>query len=1637
MSGNSAIPFEKKKLYRGLTREQVNSLGPLVFGFDIGPASVGWAVVAPQSECIVATGSHVFPQAEDERGRTNNQARRGARVARNRYATRKWRLKLLRDVFAGLGMLPLPYLDSSGRLIDPMCSRPQQRNSSDTTSPFALRARAWTETAILPTDDWARLLYSIVASRGYSYQQEVDEKAKNSEGESNSAEAKDREQYGAAVTSSKSFYEQHKETYGTLGNLIFHAVEDSKKPGEERKFSGNPFARSHKNRDGEYRFLAKRDWLVDEVRALFKRRDEQQNDPEPLLVPDTSRAAGEALKRICEPDGRTDAPITLCDFVVYLIYAQKPAILAANLEQTIGECELERSRIIDGKPFKGELRAPKNCFSNERRTWLQELNHLRIKQEGRDDPRLSERERELIVNLPYEREKVRLSDIRMQLADAGFPQNYRDASFNRATYRLRPKAASTKISLLADGVVSKKLSDFVKTSPKEARKTYTELLLTGGATFSDVRKALNVPESHRFSTAETNECVIAPDDETNAKLCIVGEPGAYEFQGGKHLDLLMDEKPLTKKSAGKYWGRLFGSAVSGLVVTLAEIRKTMIGGDKVTKPWVFRIRTENSSTLANEQETTATFPLEYEDPQTAEDEVLITMHGWHALRKNISAVDAVYWESLCDGYKVAANETDEVLAKTRSDKANLLDGIGTALTQFQSANEIRGELQRLAIPAPVADSLIKIAFSGYRNLSLKAIYKLLPSLESGENYTQAVESVYGKLTPDRTPKRFLDPLEQFEFKRHRFYLNAAETRDTGHRDKRYRDLANPVVARSFNRARAVLNALVANFGSPAYIAVETSRDLARSKKLRDKIAKEQEDNREKNHRAEVKAKQLILSKSGREAAPSKEHILKVRLCQEQDDKCVYTGVPINVEDVAARAADYQIDHIWPQSRTMDNSQTNKVLVHIGANQNKLNQTPYEWFHSGHGPKRSWEEFKTFVHQFNGLSPQKKERLLATAIDEKEFYARNLVDTRYVTRLFAKMLRDGLLFKDENTGAHVADAVHVITSDDAGADRIEHFHKARVRMPQGGLTATLRKGWKIPKDRDAGDLHHALDACVIAVTTPSLIQKVNNFHRLRETCEDRDGVTYLKNRDGSSRVIADAQRYFPAPWGTIKGGEFRAQLLARLSHDGHSFFTPAGEARQFEYPKYPDFLRQVIAPITVTRLIAKKSSGGEAHSMNPTALRLQSIRLTELTARLLEVRRYGSWFEEGNRILFAALATHLQRHQGDALAAFPNGAYTTDSGDTVFVVRVPLVCLEADELKALGIAANASAMKALTVTYEKISLDKLKLGAVETWVARGQELRQKSSGETGSNGKAAFTTTTTSSPTASNGPSPMDEFCMRNLELLHAIRDRLIDVENLGTKAQQKMALAKGIRKPETTDISKRHSRLQSDATFEPPMVRGIRVPSTKGNSGAIVRGGLVDLGDALCVDVYRPNGKFEFVPRYLMTNNISVRDSLDTDAALGNRHTRLHKGVRIRIEHQRLASIFRIIANGTDEHGNQFFDVEPMFAQGIFEGYFAYYEPTNTRPVLALHDRSKFAWPADGYPPERTRQRLFAVNITKSRKNVVEKSKEIWQTANDRDAQALDRHFTINKEVKIKVDDAKTLDVVDIDILGQSRVVLP
>lgn len=1604
MSGKLGAPFARNNLFRGLSRDQINALGPLTFGFDIGIASVGWAVVAPKVPCIVALGSHVFKVAEDEDGHTKNQARRDARVTRTRYETRKWRLSLLRCVFMELGMLTLPGKNSYGRWVDPMISKPQLKGAPDTTSPWALRSRALTEGAKLPIDDFARALYFIVANRGYSF--DTDGKSEVPV-EGSSAEAKDREAYAASLRDSQNFYSTYKQVNSTLGDLIFRA---STRPDE---FANNPFISGKKNRRGNYRFLAKREWLVDEVRTLFATRSSSNaTDADPVL-PAARQDVARSLQFATNTSSDTAAPVHLCEFIVSLIQAQKPPILTENLDQTIGECELER----------GELRAAKNCYSNERRTWLEKLNHLRIKRDGKE-VMLNANERKAIIDLPYasQYEKLTLKDIRKVLVErTGFPTDYRDASFNATSYRLVPTDTSVRVYVRSQDTERDTLGNVIKrVSSKTQRAEYSKCLHNGDATFAQIRATLGLPNSYRFEVVDDEPRIVPADEESTTPLRIVGKPDALKFLGIERLAMQFEGKPLPKKDCDKYWKRFFSAAKPETTVSLTDIRQTMIGSDAKFKAWVFVLNRRSVKVIELDGEATTLFPIEYADPQAAEESVLMNMKGWHTLRKAMETHAPTDWDRLYDAHRISFDSA--INATTRASTIKTLDMIAETLTRYQLERDIQQQLGGSDLSSEAINAIAVIKFSGYRNLSLKAIEKLLPSLEAGDSYTKAVENAYGKVFPNKTPKRYLDPLERFEFKRHRYDLSSGKSYDTGHRDKKYKYLANPVVARSFNRARALLNAMVSAFGSPEYVNVETSRDLARSKERRKEIETKAEANRSKNQRADSIAREIIQSKSGTRS-PHPELVLKVRLYLEQACKCMYTGADLDLPSIISDPRYCEIDHIWPKSKTMDESRDNKVLVLAGANQNKLDCIPYDWFNSGTGPRRSWDDFKRAVLGAVGISPQKKERLLATSIDASEFRARNLVDTGYVTRLFAKMLREGLLFKDAATGEYVSDAIHQdITRDSPAADRLEHFAHARVRMPQGSLTAILRKGWKIPKDRDAGHLHHALDACIIAVTTPSLIHKVNNFHRFKETCEVDDGVVYRKQITpiGTKTHVVDAQRFFPAPWGTVRGGEFRAELLARLAHDAHSFATPANEERQANYESYPDFLRETVSPVIVTRLIAKRTSGGELHSMNPVAMRYHSVRLSQLTSELLDVKRYGKLFEDQWSNLFAQLRSKLAEYGGNATDAFPNDQFELRDGSSVERVRLPIPCLTSEELVALGVAKTVAKASESPAKFQSIPLTKLTTKEIDSWLL----LSKKAAHEIVSR------------------DLPMYQFARRNVSLLREIRKPIEVFEELDSmpkasrtdsdkqalKAAQRV-LAFGVPKPETTDARATARRQEQRPDYQPPLVRNIRVPA-KGGNGVIVRGGLVGLGDATCVDVFKVESRFVFIPRYAIAGAALARENLEAEQTKGTRIARLLGGMRLRIHHRVLANAFRIVSTGECEQDGKFIEVEPMFSDHIFEGTFAFYEPSNERPVLELHDRAQFAWPNDGFSPPRVRMKLFAVKGDKKRSNAVSDPKTKWFSRESLNAGLERENFTIRQDFKIKVDQAKNIEVVPLDILG-------
>lgn len=199
---------------------------------------------------------------------------------------------------------------------------------------------------------------------------------------------------------------------------------------------------------------------------------------------------------------------------------------------------------------------------------------------------------------------------------------------------------------------------------------------------------------------------------------------------------------------------------------------------------------------------------------------------------------------------------------------------------------------------------------GYASLSLKAIRKILPFLRKGEKYDKAAKLAgyhHSNLKPE--------------------HENLAELQEP-------KNLRNPIVQQALYELRKLVNQLIKQYGKPATILIELARDLKVSKEKRAQIRKEQFWNRDRNEKARNSLIENGISR------PSRIDIEKYHLWEECNRKCPYTGKEISFNDLFINGR-FDIEHILPYSRTLDDSLANKTLCEKGFNIGKGNKTPHE------------------------------------------------------------------------------------------------------------------------------------------------------------------------------------------------------------------------------------------------------------------------------------------------------------------------------------------------------------------------------------------------------------------------------------------------------------------------------------------------------------------------------------------------------------------------------------------------------------------------------------------------------------------------------------------------------------------------
>lgn len=380
------------------------------------------------------------------------------------------------------------------------------------------------------------------------------------------------------------------------------------------------------------------------------------------------------------------------------------------------------------------------------------------------------------------------------------------------------------------------------------------------------------------------------------------------------------------------------------------------------------------------------------------------------------------------------------------------------LSQHTGVDEARAEtIARAGLP------------EGYGSLSQAAIARVLPALQAQViTYDKAVVAAgfahHSQLSHAASTGEILPELPYYGayLQRHVGFGSG----DPAHpEEKRYGKIANPTVHIGLNQVRRVVNALIRRYGHPSEVIVEVARDLKQSKAQREEDQQRQADHQKRNTRLRQDAAAVLgLAPEQVSASDVQKLILWEELSHDATTRCCpYSGQHLSLEMVLSEQV--EIEHILPFSQTLDDSMNNKTVALRLANRIKGNRTPWEAREDF--AAQGWD-VEHMMQRAKTMSTQKRFRFGAEAMtlflkEHKGFLARALNDTRYLSRMACEYLS---LICPQATRAIPGQMTALLRG-------------------KFGLNEVL--GLKGEKNRN-DHRHHAVDACVVAVTDQGLLQR---------------------------------------------------------------------------------------------------------------------------------------------------------------------------------------------------------------------------------------------------------------------------------------------------------------------------------------------------------------------------------------------------------------------------------------------------------------------------------------------------------------------------------------------------------------------
>ena len=511
----------------------------------------------------------------------------------------------------------------------------------------------------------------------------------------------------------------------------------------------------------------------------------------------------------------------------------------------------------------------------------------------------------------------------------------------------------------------------------------------------------------------------------------------------------------------------------------------------------------------------------------------------------------IFGEDFADG--IAEQYTLSV-GKT---KEQMTDDVWNVLYSFADKEKVKAwGMDKLQFDEETADKFSKIRLShSFASLSLCAIRKILPWLDSGMIYSHAVmmakvPDIVGKHIWSQFSETIVKELSELianfnpkdesmqgtldfcikDYLRNNFDLNPGVADKLYHPSmiETYPDavinkdgvyqlgsprtnaVRNPMAMRSLHQLRKVINMLLREgiIDQNTEVHIEYARELNDSNK-RQAIARWNKEREKARAGYAADIVKLYKDETGKDIVPTDVDILKFQLWEEQGHVCLYTGEQIGLADFIGPNPKYDIEHTVPRSVGGDSTLENMTLCSSRFNRDvKKAQLPSglsnhdeiiarldKWKEKIEELRKAADKVRTHSSMAKDMKDaliQKRHRI-RLELDYWEGKYRRFQMTE-VPEGFSRRQGAGIGLVGKYAGLYLKSLFH----------RKDDRTKSNVRVVKGATTAEYRKMWGIQdeyekKSRD-NHIHHCIDAIVIACISPGENNETARYYQQYEEYE---------------------------------------------------------------------------------------------------------------------------------------------------------------------------------------------------------------------------------------------------------------------------------------------------------------------------------------------------------------------------------------------------------------------------------------------------------------------------------------------------------------------------------------------------------